>query len=84
MAKTKVEPRRALELHYKPTVGNTRVVDVLEIGKAVEVTITDPEKRFLCIERMKNGKYRLTWTKGFFSGIAGGIRGLDHIKMVRE
>ena len=36
-----------------------------EIGKAVEIDITDPTRSFMFMELMKDGKWRLTWSKNF-------------------
>jgi hypothetical protein len=51
-----------------------------EIEKAAEVTLSN-DKDFMYIERMKSGKYRLTWSKNFFNK---DIKELKNIEIVRE
>lgn len=36
----------------------------LELSKAVEINVSDPSVQFIHIDRMKDGTFRLTFTKG--------------------
>ena len=59
----KKQVKRTLVFDYETSnIGGT---DRKEIGKAVEIDITNPTRSFMFIELMKDGKWRLTWSKNF-------------------
>ena len=72
--------KRFLKFNYASTSWLSS--ECKEIGKAVEVDITDPDKSFFYIEKMKNSdKYRITYSKGF---LPYDISLLNNIEIIRE
>ena len=68
MAKTKIKRH----IHFEGTD------KTIEIGKAVCLDLAD--KEFLYLEKMKDGKWRITWTKSLFDDLSE----VDALKIIRE
>ena len=66
--------KRYLKFNYEDCA------DSKEIGKAVEVEITDESKSFMYVEKMKGGKFRMTWSKGFFLTELGSLKNIEIIR----
>ena len=78
----KKEPKRSLLLEYEHN-GKKEGWDEKIIEKAVDISITDPTKSFMFIEKMKSGNYRITWSKNFLMNNME-LSNLKQIRMYRQ
>jgi len=58
------QPKRTLVFNYHDGI-KYPASQRKEISKAVELNVSDSTKSFMYIEMMKDGTYRLSWTKNF-------------------